>query len=228
MDNETTIVDDGKGLNVKTKSLTVTIDTTVEDIIKSDQSGKTLYFTDDVTKFKRLTKEELQALSKPNKDRYLASFGLYKMHCEERENPSPTKGLSTHGRRLEPRSRFHVFEETKEPGVKYSWVTPDKLYNVEMNGGRVVTRETDPTLRFTGGVVDSDGTPKIGVAGRTEQILVRYPKELYKKNIEDPPAILSQKRNMTYEETSKTALDQKDGQAFVSKDDDEKGWRELG
>lgn len=197
----------------------VTIDTLASDVLRLDEEGRELRFDDTIEKFKTdLSSTEVEMLSASNKARHRVALALYKLNCEERANPSPTNGLSGNGRITAPSSRCWVDPSTKNPAYRYSFITPNMEYNALRNGAQVVNRETDPDLHFNGGFVSKEGTPTIGLPGHVEQILVRYPKEVYRKNIELPPAIKSQKLNLTYEEKGAAEISAVGGKAFTSGD----------
>jgi len=199
--------------------VTITIDMTAADVLRLDSEGRELRFDDSIEKFKtNLTTKEVEMLSASNKARHRVSLALYKLNCEERNNPSPTNGLSGNGRVVAPSSRCWVDPETKNPAYHYSFITPDREYSAKRNGAEVVTRETDPKLHYNGGFVSKEGTPTIGLPGHVEQILVRYPKEVYRKNVELPPAIKSQKMNLTYEEQGAAEISSVGGKSFTSAD----------
>lgn len=208
-------------------TMVVNVDTISADVLRWNDEGKELTFEDSVEGFKQLTDGEVSKLSILNKARHRVAYALYRLNCEERDNPSPTDGLSSNGRITAPRSRCYIYPETKNPAYRYSCIAPEDLYRAQRNGAEVVTRKTDPDLKFSGGTIDDDGMVKIGVPGKTELIAVRYPKELYRKNVELPPAITSQKLNLTYEEVEAQRMKEKGGLAFTSGEHTDKKFTEV-
>lgn len=205
------------------KRIEVGVDTTVAEVLQFDEEGHSLYFNDSVAKFKVLSREEQQLLSQANRERYLASYGLYRQNCDERDKPSPTKNLSTFGRQSAPRTKFSWNKKTLNPAYEYLWPSPDRVDQLISEGAEVVTRDNDPKVQCSGATVDKEGTLKIGTPGHTQHVAMRMPKETYRKIYVDKPAEQSQRLNLTYEKSAKVQMEMEGGKAFSSEDEAFKG-----
>ena len=57
------------------KKISITVDTSFEDILQFDENGENLTF--DYVNFKKLTDEEIEQLSRTAKTSYFVGYGMY-------------------------------------------------------------------------------------------------------------------------------------------------------
>lgn len=202
---------------------TVTIDTKDKDLLSLDKKGVHLDFDSSVKLFKKLSKKVLDGLGAENRQRYLLARGLFQVNIDEQESPAPTFGLEGYGRNASPRSRLHVDDDLKDPDFVYSWKRPDELRQVKVQGGQVVTSQTDPKMKSFAG---KDGTHTVGVGGDVELVYTKFPKEVWRKiKIEEP----EQKSKKHIGNVEKAAAAKMGGDAFIPGDKNRNlNWNELG
>ena len=142
------------GLN---KNKQVTVDTPFEDVLKWDQDGYNLKFSDDERNFKELNGAELKQLSVYAKDSYYVAQALLR---------GIDVGMIEKGYDTTPGAasdRLKIFGQ-KDDRV-YSWQTPETLQRAAQKGYKV---DTDPDVTNWLG---ETGVKTVGGKRNTELVL---------------------------------------------------------
>lgn len=153
----------------KDKKVTVSSDTTFEDVLRYDTEGALLVW--DSEDFEPLSDEEVRQLRKANRDRYvifkeiaedLASADKKDKKVSEDFSVGVSAGLAA--RRLEVKG--------KDESLSYRWERPDMVEDRKDEGWDYV-KEGVSTLRNQNG----KGIHRIGAQGQEELVLMAIPKE---------------------------------------------------
>jgi len=200
------------------KKVFISIDNTIEDIIKYQSEGVEIFFKDDPEDFLPLSQEEISQLNSINRTRYTIACGV-------RYQTLNLSDLKDSKKFFKPRPGFasatqRLTIKGGRPDMHYAWKRPDELQQYAYEGGRVCT---DPNVRTFGGV-DADGktvrgssTKTVSANGVDELILCEMPKE--RKEARDQAiAEKSIRRNKAVEATAMAELKAAGGQPFREKD----------
>lgn len=153
----------------KDKKVTVSSDTTFEDVLRYDTEGALLVW--DSEDFEPLSDEEVRQLRKANRDRYvifkeiaedLASADKKDKKVSEDFSVGASAGLAV--RRLEIKG--------KDESLAYRWERPDMVEDRKDEGWKFV-KDGVSTLRNQNG----KGIHRIGAQGQEELVLMAIPKE---------------------------------------------------
>lgn len=189
-----------------TKRVDLTIDNTIEDIVKYQDKGYELFFVDSDEKFLQLSEDEVKELNLFNKQKYNIACGIrYRtLRLDEIKHAhkvfKPRAGFASATDRLEIRGG--------DPSMHRFWKRPDELQKVAYEGGRVCK---DPSVITFGGT-DEDGRSATGGTSHTvsadgidELVLCETPKE---RNIARRKAVeaKSQNRNRAVDESAKNEI----------------------
>jgi len=188
------------------KRVNLTIDNTIEDIVKYQNEGCEIFFPDSDDEFLQLSEEEIKELNLFNKQKYNIACGVrYRtLRLDDIKHAhkvfKPRAGFASATDRLEIRGG--------DPSMHRFWKRPDELQKVVYEGGRVCK---DPSVTTFGGT-DENGrsttggtTHTVSADGTDELVLCETPKE---RNIARRKAIeaKSQSRNKAVDEAVKTEI----------------------
>ena len=213
--NDELIVDEKKNGIVK-----ITLDTSVEDIVRLDQEGRKLFFESDPGKFKELSEEIIKKLSAESKSSYL--LALLAHGRAVKTQPSP--GLQIRPEFVMANERLG-FEYTAEFLAKFHpcLKRPDELSKAYREGYTHVTA-ADGVNGF--GVNDEKGNIFVGVAGKVEQYLLKIPKDVYEARLK---AVEERSRGFVgaVDEKARENLEKLGGKPFTPTERDGHGWKTL-
>lgn len=199
----------------KEEKITITLDNTIEDIVKYQEEGKEIFFEDDADTFIELSMEDQAKLNALNRTKYTLACGIryQKLNLsginDSKKIIKPRPGFASATARLEVRG--------KKPGKHYSWKRPDELQAAEHEGTRVCR---DPDVITFGGVdengrsIHGSGVKTVSANGVTELILCETPAEVHNARMESI-AELSVRRNKAVDTTAKSQLSAAGGNPFV-------------
>jgi len=195
------------------KRINLTIDNTIEDIVKYQEEGVEIFFPDSDEEFIQLSEEEIKELNLFNKQKYNIACGVkYRtLRLDDVKHAhkvfKPRAGFASATDRLEIRGG--------DPSMHRFWKRPDELQKMNYEGGRVCK---DPTVETFGGTDEygksnaGSSVHKVSANGVDELILCETPKE---RNIARRKAIesKSQNRNKAVDEAVKTEIAKLGGSA---------------
>ena len=188
------------------KDIFISIDNTLEDIVKYQDEGSTLFFKDSKDEFKELSDVDVRELNAHNKQKYnLAKSIRYNtLRLDEVKDANkffvPRTGFASATDRLEIRGG--------DPSMHQFWKRPDELQKVIYEGGRVCK---DPNVVTFGGT-DTNGrslsgssTHTVEANGEVELVLCETSKESNNARTRAIEA-KSQNRNKAVDEAVKTEI----------------------
>lgn len=180
------------------KKITVTIDSDIEDVIRSSQAGDLLFFSDKPDLFLELEKDEVERLSRKDRQSYYMAYGAWKYNCENAD-PEPTEGIKISPRFASARARLEI--QGGDPDKAYVWKRTDELMKAGHEG---YTIARGSNLRTFGGGPKSK-VHKLGVFGDDELVLMMEPKERQEERLRKVGE-KSKKRIETFDEAAKEEL----------------------
>lgn len=188
------------------KKISITVDTSFEDILQFDENGENLTF--DYVNFKKLTDEEIEQLSRTAKTSYFVGYGMYLREKEIQSSP-PTEGLNITGQYASATSRLDVIYP---PGWKDKfhpvWKRADEVNSATRSGYvRVGTTGEDA------GVQSFSPNHTVGTSRETELVLMKEPVEQNEKRV-SVPQNASKSRVDNYEEGTKEAIREAGGLVY--------------
>jgi hypothetical protein len=162
-----------------TGSLEVVLDTPLEKIVESDSKGDKVIFSDEIGKFKRLTREEQDGLSRLTLAAYLVSERYHQQALDRANDPD---GVPLVGEiRQAARATDRLYVGNKDPNMAYSWKRDDEVRRSVAYEGWVPA--SDPTLDVFR--KPAGGVPVTGVRGETELVLMKRPKDLHEAHLRE-------------------------------------------
>jgi hypothetical protein len=199
----------------------ISLDTSLDDMLKWDEEGRKLFFETDNGKFKRLSEKDVRKLSAKNKESYLMALLANQRESEAK----PSEGLQIRPEYAMASDRLG-FEYPPEFLAKFHpcLKRPDELGKAYRDGYTHVTAK-DGVIGF--GVSDDKGNIFVGTAGRVEQYLLKIPKEIADARLK---AVGERSRGFIGAVDSQTEekLERLGGKPFTPKERDEYKWKGLG
>jgi len=155
----------------KVKKLEITVEMSIEDIVKYDQEG--MVFMWNMDQFRELTAIELRQLSKANRDRYV----VFKDMAEETQSRSPSdtalaEAVSVHVPDTMGNASRRIKLTSHKSGFHSYWARPDQVNDLLQKGYQIAQKGWG-TLKSP----DGKGRQEIGVNGQTELILLEISDE---------------------------------------------------
>jgi acylphosphatase len=198
----------------------ISLDTTMEDVVRFDSEGLKLFFESTPGRFKELTEEDVRKLSARGKESYLQALMSY----NREKAAKPTAGIQMQPERAMAQSRMAI-DATPEFFAKYHpcWKRPDELQRAQLEGYSFATAQ-DGVKGFSSN--SENGSITIGVAGNTELVLMKIPRETYEMR----QRVITDKSKAaakTAEAVGAAEID-KVGKSFQPSPRDERQWKELG
>jgi len=202
----------------KRSKISITLDTSPEDVVELDSKGFELFFEHDVGRFKELPEETVRELGYENRVSYGIARGVW-LALKKEEVNGPTPGLqilppkaASAGRRLEIMGQ--------KTGTHYCWKRPDELVQAGMNGYKIVQGDGVQTFAERG-----DGTHRVGAFGQDELVLMQIPQEKFEA-IEAEAGAKSRARLENQTNNAEAAIREAGGVPFIPKEKDGIAWRE--
>lgn len=161
-----------KSTNGRLKTF-VSVDTTVEQVLKLDTEGHVLVFSGDPSRFVELSPAQVLKLSVENRQRYGYAKEEHEYLKQEGDSSAFVGAFEIDPARAGANSRLDI--NRKDPNYDYFWKAPENVAGFLANGGEVVpARGKEQTLA---GASAKSGAHEISNQGRTELVLCRMPKQ---------------------------------------------------
>lgn len=154
------------------KSVFVTIDNTIEDVLKYDSEGKEVFFKDDLYAFIKLSSEDYEKLPKKLKTRYNTSKKTHAIREEEAEEDALIQEIELGTRAPNAIGQLEILN--KDPNLDYYLAAKNKVAQKRLKGFRI-----DKSGATCFGVTPTNGVTFVGYSD--ELVLMSRPKELAKK-----------------------------------------------
>ena len=153
------------------KDFNVTVDMSVEDVLSLDKDGVFLVFDSDPRQFIDLG-EEYKELSEVNRLSYVYAKQAFIREKRSRDRgTTPTPNLQVYGEAASATDL--TFVDNRDPNFEYAWKRADGLPVAQRKGWiRVEKGDSEQTF---------NELKSVGKAGYTELVLMKTPKENYKK-----------------------------------------------
>jgi len=188
------------------KKIFISIDTSIQDIVKYQEEGCTLFFEDSKDKFKEFTDDEVKELNMYNRQKYNLAYSIVHntLKLDEVKDQhkffKPRAGFASATDRLEIRGG--------DPNMHRFWKRPDELQKVAYEGGRVCK---DPNVVTFGGVdmngksLSGSSVHEVSANGEVELVLCETSKESNDARTKAIEA-KSQSRNAAVDEAARTEI----------------------
>ena len=173
-----TVVEKKKpGRPKKSNIFVVSIDTSYEDVVKSDQEGLRIDFVTDGDSFPKFTKDQLDDLSKFARATYFLCKQEYD-RTQVRKGSEPTPGLKISPRLVSASDKLDVrypegWRDKWHPVFKRA----DEAFAAQANGYEFVNveKEEDSGIQAFGAGKNTAGSVVVGDAAHDELILMKEP-----------------------------------------------------
>jgi len=146
----------------------ISIDTSMEDMLKYDESGELLVFDSTPGRFMDMPKEIIDELSKANRVRYYMAKRSWELEKKEAENDDGWKNdIVIQEQYASPTERMSI--KGADPNLSYYLATPEKMHKHAAKGYSKVA----PGAASIG----LSGSNTMGTLGNTEYVLMQTTKE---------------------------------------------------
>lgn len=201
----------------KKSKVSITIDTSAEDVLRLDNEGYQLLFSAEPGAIPVLDEDQTRALGYDNRVNYGIALALSKEAEKRKDQPKPVLGeikaplAASAGRRLE------VIGAPK--GVHYCWKRTDELHEAGLAGYTFAGDEVQTYATRVG------TTHRISALGNDEMILMKIPQERFeeieREAGEKSRRLLESRSNVAKEEIARLG-----GKPFEPSEKDGRTWNE--
>lgn len=147
----------------------ISIDTSIEDMLKYDETGEMLIFDSSPERFADFPKEVVDELSKPNRVRFYMARQSWELEKKEAENGSDWKNdVVIQEQYASPTERMEV--KNADPNMSYYLATPQKMHKHAALGYEKVPASSSASIGLS-------GSNTMGTLGNTEYVLMQTTKE---------------------------------------------------
>lgn len=153
----------------KAKKVFITVDNTIEDVVKYNEEGIDVFFCDDVDRMIELSKEDLKLLPKALVTRYNISKQTHELRTEQAKEDALIAQIELGSRAANASGQLEI--QNKDPNYEYYLSARRNVGKKKQKGFQI-----DKTGATCYGITPTNGVKFVGYSD--ELVIMSRPKEL--------------------------------------------------